>query len=382
MSGRRPRFAVIGAGFSGAAVARTLADAGAGDVVVYEARDHVAGNCHTARDAHTGVMVHRYGPHIFHTSRPEVWAWVNRFGGFSAYTNRVKAVTARGVFSLPINLLTLNQFFGLRLNPAEAQRFLATLGDTSITHPRNFEEQALRLVGRELYECFFAGYTRKQWGVDPQQLPASILQRLPVRTSYDDNYYSDPHQGLPLDGYTALITRALDHPAITVELGVSGGAALLDRFDHVLCSGPVDAFFGHVHGRLRYRTLDFEWLRTTGDLQGNPVLNHCEPEVPYTRVTEHKHFTPHEPHDDTVVCREYPRDHTLDDIPYYPLRLEPDKASLARYQALAAGEPRVSFFGRLGTYRYLDMDACVGEALALARQLLARRGLPLPESAP
>lgn len=376
---RRRRVAIVGAGFSGAVVARRLADAGFGDVLVLDERDHVAGNCHTARDAETGVLVHRYGPHIFHTSRPEVWAWVQRFGAFLPYVNRVRAITARGVYSLPINLLTLNQFFGLRMSPSEAARFLDGLGDRSITAPQSFEEQALALVGRELYEAFFEGYTLKQWGVHPRELPASILRRLPIRTSYDDNYYADPHQGLPVEGYTRLVERMLDHPDITVELGRRGTPALRERFDHVFWTGPLDAFFDHALGRLGYRTLDLEWIRARGDHQGNPVLNWCEASVPWTRSTEHKHFAPHERHEGTVVCREYSRAHDPGDVPYYPLGLEPDRALAARYQALAAGEPGLSFLGRLGTYRYLDMDACIGEALAVSAAFLARHGVPDPE---
>lgn len=374
----RRRIAVVGAGLSGAVVARRLADAGS-DVVVFEERDHVAGNCHTSRDPRTGVMVHRYGPHIFHTARPELWAWVNRYAPFQPYVNRVKAVTARGVYSLPINLLTLNQFFGLRLDPAEATRFLQELGDPTITTPRTFEEQALAWVGRELYEAFLEGYTRKQWGVHPRELPASILRRLPVRTNYDDNYYADPHQGIPTHGYTHFVERLLDHPAVTVELAHRAPPTLRERFDHVFWTGPLDAWFGHHLGRLRYRTLDFEWLHDVGDHQGNAVINYCEGSVPYTRVTEHAHLAPHERHDGTLVCREYAREKTPDDIAFYPLRLDADRALLERYRELAARERGVTFLGRLGTYRYLDMDACIGEALRTAADFLAHNGVDTPE---
>lgn len=378
----RRRIGIVGAGFSGAVLARRLADAGAGDVVVMDERDHVAGNCHTARDAGTGVLVHRYGPHIFHTSRPEVWAWVQRFGEFAPYVNRVRAITSRGVFSLPINLLTLNQFFGLRMSPPEAARFLDGLGDRAITNPQSFEEQALALVGRELYEVFFEGYTLKQWGVHPRELPASILRRLPIRTSYDDNYYADPYQALPVEGYTRLVERMLDHPDIAVQTGQRVGPEVRARFDHLFWTGPLDAFYGHTLGRLRYRTLDLEWITARGDFQGNAVLNWCEASVPYTRSTEHKHFAPRERHEGTVVCREYSREKGPDDVPYYPLGLEADRALAARYQALADAEPDVTFLGRLGTYRYLDMDACIGEAMAVAGRCLTRWGLPDPEARP
>lgn len=370
------RVVVVGAGFSGAAIARTLADSGAVEVLVLDEREHVGGNCYTRRDPATGVLVHQYGPHIFHTSRPEVWAWVNRFATLRPFVNRVKAVTARGVFSLPLNLLTLNQFFGRRMNPAEATTFLSGLGDRSIREPRNFEEKALSLIGRELYEAFFAGYTRKQWGVDPRELPASILQRVAIRTSYDDNYFSDPYQAMPEEGYTGLIERALDHPKIRVELGRRATPGL--DAEHLFWTGPIDAYYGHHLGRLRYRTLDFEWIRADGDYQGNAVLNWCEPEVPWTRVTEHKHFMPHEAHAGTIVCREYSRAKEPGDIAYYPLGLDQDKALLAAYQALAAREEGVTFAGRLGRYRYLDMEACIAEALDAARGFLARRGENTP----
>lgn len=235
--------AIAGAGFAGAIMARELAESGKYRVTVFDERDHVAGNCHTVRDVATGVMLHQYGPHIFHTSREDVWQYVNRFARFGPYTNRVKAVTRRGVFSLPLNLLTLNQFFGKQMNPTEAQEFVSRLGDPSIREPRNFEEQALKMMGRELYATFFYGYTKKQWGVEPTELPASILQRLPMRFNYDDNYYNSKHQGIPVDGYTALVERILDHRNIRVRLNERFAPELKREFVHVFFSGPMDSFF-------------------------------------------------------------------------------------------------------------------------------------------
>jgi UDP-galactopyranose mutase len=281
------------------------------------------------------------------------------------------------VFSLPINLLTINQFFGKKFSPAEAAKFIATVGDSSIEAPRTFEEQALASIGRELYECFFRGYTRKQWGVDPRELPASILKRLPIRFNYEDNYYVDPWQGIPTLGYTRLVERMLDHPAITLRLSTRALPAFRGEFDHVFWSGPIDGYFGRDLGALRYRTLDFEWFYEDGDHQGNAVLNYCEESVPFTRVTEHKHLAPFEQHTRTICCREYSRAAGPDDIPFYPLRLDQDKQLLRLYQRRALEENKVSFIGRLGTYRYLDMDACIDESLRVAAEFLAhdaRRG--------
>jgi UDP-galactopyranose mutase len=368
--------AIAGAGFAGAVLARELVDSGRFAVTVYEERDHIAGNCHTSRDPKTGIMVHHYGPHIFNTDREDVWDYVNSLGEFGPYINRVKAVTARGVFSLPINLLTINQFFGTRFSPREAAEFVSTLGDQSIGEPASFEDQALKFLGREMYDNFFYGYTKKQWGVEPSQLPASILKRLPVRFNYDDNYYNTRFQGIPVDGYTALVAKILDHPSIEVRLAERFEPELKSQYDHVFFSGPMDGYFRYRLGRLQYRSLVFERFETTGDFQGNAVINYCEEEVPYTRVAEHKHFTPWESHDQTVCFREYSKLTDEGDVPYYPLRLTGDKKLLARYIELAEAEDGLTFIGRLGTYRYLDMHVVIGESLDLAQLCLAR---PLDE---
>jgi UDP-galactopyranose mutase len=379
---------IAGAGFAGAVLARELASRGGYRVEVFDERGHVGGSCHTERDPATGVMVHRYGPHIFNTSREDVWRYVNRFAEFGPYVNRVKAVTARGVYSLPINLLTINQFFGKAFSPREARAFVAGLGDRGIDEPRNLEEQALKFLGRALYENFFKGYTKKQWGVDPTDLPASILRRLPVRFNYDDNYYETRYQGIPREGYTALVSRILDHPGIRVRLGERLRRADASSFAHVFYSGPIDGYFDHKFGRLGYRTLRFERLDDVGDHQGNPVVNYCREDVPWTRVAEHKHFTPWESHERTVCYREYSDFAAPGDTPYYPLRLNGDKSLLDLYMKEAAAERGVTFIGRLGTYRYLDMHVVIGEALDLAEECLrpgsmddwpAFSGAPLPK---
>jgi UDP-galactopyranose mutase len=366
------KIAIAGAGFAGAVVARELAETGKYKIVVFESRPHLAGNCHTERDAATGVMVHQYGPHIFHTSREDVWNYVNRFAKFGPYTNRVKAVTARGVFSLPINLLTINQFFGKTFDPREAREFISSLGDSSIEEPKTFEDQALKFLGRELYENFFYGYTKKQWGVEPTELPASILSRLPVRFNYDDNYYVSRYQGIPVEGYTAIVEKILDHENIEVQLGEKFDPAYKDQFDHVFWSGPIDAYYNFELGRLQYRSLQFERFDAEGDYQGNPVINYCEARIPYTRITEHKHFAPWETHEKTVCFREYSKLAEPNDTPYYPLRLQKDKELLRQYMDRIQGEPNITFIGRLGTYRYLDMHVVIGESLDLAKTCLEK----------
>ncbi|MDH4541729.1 UDP-galactopyranose mutase [Sulfitobacter faviae] len=364
---------LVGAGLSGAVIGRTLAEAGH-QITIVEARDHIAGNCHTVRDADTGVMVHVYGPHIFHTDDEEVWDYVNKFETFLPYKNRVKTTSKGQVFSLPVNLHTINQFYGKTLRPDEARAFIEGQADTTITDPQTFEEQALRFVGPDLYEAFFKGYTIKQWGMSPQDLPASILKRLPVRFNYDDNYFFHRFQGMPENGYTAMVERILDHPAITVHLNTTFTRDQVSDYDHVYYSGPLDGFFDYELGRLGYRTLDFERFTYEGDYQGCAVMNYGEEDVPYTRITEHKHFAPWEEHEGSVCYREFSRACGEDDIPYYPIRQVKEKALLDEYEALVAGVENVTFVGRLGTYRYLDMDVTIREALDVARAHLAQIG--------
>jgi UDP-galactopyranose mutase len=355
---------VAGAGFSGAVIARELAEHGH-RVTVFESRDHVAGNCHTVRDVQTGVMVHVYGPHIFHTRFEHVWRYITRFGEMRPYNHRVMATVKGRVYSLPINLLTINQFFGAAMGPAEAAAFVQGR-TTTVPTPVTFEEQGLAFVGPELYEAFFEGYTRKQWGTDPADLPASILQRLPLRFSYDDSYFNHPFQGIPANGYTPIVEAILDHPAIDVRLETALARSALDAFDHVVWTGPIDDFFDYEHGRLAYRTLDFERETHAGDVQGCAVMNFCDADVPYTRITEHKHFAPWESHEESITYREFSRACEPGDIPYYPVRLVREKEQLLHYVALAKEAPAVTFVGRLGTYRYLDMDVTIKEALDAA----------------
>lgn len=359
---------IVGAGFSGAVIARELAEAGY-KVTVFEKRNHVAGNCHTEVDPETGVMVHVHGPHIFHTDDNEVWNYVNNYAEFMPYICQVKATTKGNVYSLPINLLTINQFFNKTFSPKEAEEFIKTLSEP-VAEIKSFEDQALHFLGRDLYEAFFQGYPLKQWGLHPSVLPASILKRLPVRFSYNDNYFNHRHQGIPRTGYTTLIEKIFKHGNISVNLGRNLEAGDADLYDHVFYSGPLDEWFGHRAGRLGYRTLRFEASRHSGDYQGCAVMSYPDEDVPYTRVTEHKHFTPWENHEKTIVFHEYSSYCRPGDTPYYPIRLVDEKAMLSDYIELARQEKNVSFVGRLATYRYLDMDVTVGEALRAAREFL------------
>ncbi|MEI6491860.1 MAG: UDP-galactopyranose mutase [Verrucomicrobiota bacterium] len=383
-------FLVVGSGFSGAVLARQLVEKLDCRVEVVDERPHIGGNCHTERDPASGILVHKYGPHIFNTDSELVWKFVNAHGDFRPFVNRVKACTARGMFSMPINLLTINQFFGKTMAPDEARKFISALGDSSISNPQNFEEQALKMLGRDLYDTFFKGYTMKQWGCDPKALPASVLQRLPVRFNYDDNYYSKKYQGIPAGGYTEVIRSILDHPRITVRLNtpfrVSSFSPQVSSFSQIFYTGPIDAFFHYSDGRLGYRTVSFERIETDAeDFQGNAVINYPDLSVPWTRIHEHKHFAPWERHEKTVAFREFSKETAPDDIPYYPKRLAEDKKILQKYRALAEAFPispsgfPLSFLGRLATYRYMDMEAVIAEALDFADAFVASVGSGSPK---
>jgi UDP-galactopyranose mutase len=366
----KQHIAVVGAGFSGSVIAHRLAVEG-NTIEVFEAREHLGGNCHTERDAATGVLVHVYGPHIFHTANERVWRFVNQFAEFMPFVHRVKAIAHERVYTLPINLLTINQFFGKVMGPQEAQCFIASLADTSIINPQTFEEQALVLVGRELYEAFLKGYTLKQWGYHPSQLPASILKRLPLRFNYDDNYFNHPYQGIPKQGYTSIVEKLLDRKNIKIHMRTSFLSTYKNDFDYVFYSGPMDAWFGYVEGRMAYRTLDFEILRAEGDFQGTAVLNYCDASIPWTRISDYKHFAPWEEHAKTVVFKEFSRPCGTQDIPYYPIPLTEEGTQLKKYRDLIRKEKKVTFLGRLGTYQYLDMDVTIKEALVAADRFIA-----------
>ena len=363
-------FLVVGAGFSGAVVARELAEQNH-KVKVIDQRSHIAGNCYTQRDDNTQVMEHVYGPHIFHTDNEEVWEYINQHGCFKPYINRVKTTYQNKVYSLPINLHTINQFYQKAFNPQQAQAWIASIANQDIDSPKNFEEQALKFIGKDLYHAFFKGYTKKQWGCDPTELPASILKRLPVRFNYDDNYFAHKYQGIPEHGYTPIIASILAHTNITLELNTSFHLQMRDEVDHIIWTGQLDQWFNYSLGRLGYRTLDFEKHEVEGDYQGTAVMNYGDEEIPYTRISEHKHFTPWEKHKKSIYFKEYSRACEDGDIPYYPIRMVNDKQRLKQYFKHAENEQNITFVGRLGTYRYMDMDVTIAEALNTAQSILS-----------
>ncbi|WP_010136859.1 UDP-galactopyranose mutase [Ochrovirga pacifica] len=361
---------IVGAGFSGAVIAQQLSEQGY-EIDLIDERSHIGGNCYTERDAETDVMVHKYGPHIFNTDNKEVWDYIQKYCEMIPYVNRVKAKSNDKIYSLPINLHTINQFYDKAFTPEEAREFIKTIGDRSIVQPKNFEEQALKFIGKDLYKAFFYSYTKKQWGCEPSELPASILKRLPIRFNYDDNYYANPYQGIPRDGYTAIFDKLLEHENINVQLNTKYDASYsTNEYDHVFYSGPIDAFFEYKFGRLSYRTVYFEKGVAEGDYQGNAVINYTDDSVPFTRVHEHKHFTPWESHKKTTYFTEYSKETEPDDVPYYPKRLPKDLNVLEKYQNEAEKLKKYTFVGRLATYRYMDMHHVINEALDVARAFI------------
>ncbi|MFH0223148.1 UDP-galactopyranose mutase [Vibrio furnissii] len=367
---------IVGAGFSGATIARKLAEQNF-KVTVIDERKHIAGNCFDERDSKTGINVHVYGPHIFHTDNLNVWDFVNQFGAFKPYITRVKATAKGHVYSLPINLHTINQFYGKALTPNEAKELISNVSDSSIGEPKSFKDQAIKFVGHDLYETFFKGYPKKQWGLDTEEIPASVLKRLPVRFNYDDNYFNHQYQGIPEYGYTSIFENMLMHENIEVilnkEVGYNYILEQLDHtYEHVFFTGAVDKLYNYRFGMLQYRTLDFEKFYVEGDYQGCAVMSYCDEDVPYTRITEHKYFAPHEQHNDSVCYKEFSRLAEKKDIPYYPVRLTSGDALWEQYETLIKKETKITFVGRLATFRYMDMDVCINEALSVVNDYLEK----------
>lgn len=362
------KYLVIGAGFAGAVIAEQLAQDSNNRILIIDERNHIGGNCFTERDKETNITIHKYGPHIFHTNNKTVWEYIQEFCEMVPFTNRVKSIYQGKVYSLPINLHTINQFFEKSLSPEEAKTFIDSKADHSINDPKNFEEQALKFIGNDLYKAFFYGYTKKQWGCEPTDLPASILKRLPVRFNYNDNYYNSQFQGIPKNGYTEIFENLLKSPNIELQLNTKFDSSFdLSGYDHVFYSGPIDAFYNFEFGRLSYRTVFFEKHIANGDFQGNAVINYADEDVPYTRIHEHKHFTPWEDHQQTVYFTEFSKETNSDDVPFYPKRLFDDMVIYEKYLEKANKEQKVSFVGRLATYRYLDMHQIIEDSLTLAK---------------
>ena len=372
-------YLVVGAGFAGSVMAERLAADAGKRVLVIDKRPHIAGNAFDHQDD-AGILIHQYGPHIFHTNSADIFDYLSRFTEWRPYTHRVLADVRRQLVPIPINRTTLNMLFGPSLETeAEAAAFLAARTEP-ITVIRSSEDVVIAAVGRELYETFFRGYTRKQWGIDPSMLDKSVTARVPTRTDTDDRYFTDRFQAMPRDGYTAMFARMLDHPNIDVELATSFEEAKgRFSFDQIVYTGPIDAFFDFRFGKLPYRSLRFEHVREDREwAQPVAVVNYPDEAVPYTRVTEYKHLTGQQA-PTTSLTYEYP---SAEGDPYYPIPRPENQALFKRYEALAEATSGVIFVGRLATYRYYNMDQVVGQALATYRRHIAEeRAAPPPEAA-
>ena len=371
------RYIVVGSGFFGSTVAERIANDLGQPVLVLEARPHLGGNSYSYADPVTGIEHHLYGSHIFHTRDLEVWNYVNRFAAFNHYRHRVLTRWRGETYFMPINLDTINRFYRRCMTPDEAGRFLAAeAAKAGISTPGNFEEKAISQIGKPLYEAFIRGYTSKQWGVAPASLSESILSRLPVRTSYHCDYFDDPYQGIPTSGYGAMFGVMLDHPLIAVRLNTNyfHVREALTPSATVIFSGAIDRFFDFRFGSLAWRSLRFETeVKAVDDFQGNAVVNYAEEDVPFTRIHEFKHYHPERRHleGQTLICREYPAPFFRDGEPFYPVGTADDQRLLSRYQELVSGlSGRVLFGGRLGAYRYYNMDQVIRQALDLYHQAI------------
>ncbi|TCJ22445.1 UDP-galactopyranose mutase [Nocardioides jejuensis] len=371
----QPDLVVVGSGFFGLTLAERCAAELDLKVLILERRPHIGGNAYSEFDAETGIEVHKYGTHLFHTSNERVWEYVNRFTAFTNYQHKVFGKFKGQVYSLPMNLALINSFFGKSHTPDEARALIAEqASEISTEDAKNLEEKAISLIGRPLYEAFIKGYTAKQWQTDPTELSAEIITRLPVRYNFDNRYFNDKYEGLPVDGYTAWLQRMADHPNIEVRLNVDFldpevNAEFKGKVP-IVYTGPVDEYFGNSEGRLSWRTVDLEQeILPVDDYQGTGVVNANDPEVPFTRELEFRHLHPEREASytkgKTLVVREYSRFAEADDEPYYPINTAEDREKLLKYRDLANKEPMVLFGGRLGTYKYLDMHMAIASALSM-----------------
>ena len=383
---------VVGSGFFGLTIAERVATQLGKRVLVVEKRGHIGGNAYSEAEPQTGIEIHRYGAHLFHTSNTRVWDYARQFTEFTDYQHRVFAMHGGQAYQFPMGLGLVAQFFGRYYSPDAARALIAEqAAEIDTADAQNLEEKAISLIGRPLYEAFVKGYTSKQWQTDPKELPASIINRLPVRYTFDNRYFNDAYEGLPVDGYTAWLTKMAADDRIEVRLNT-------DWFDvrdelradspaaPVIYTGPLDRYFNYVDGRLGWRTLDFELeVLQCADFQGTPVMNYNDQDVPFTRIHEFRHFHPERdyPHDKTVIMREYSRFADDEDEPYYPINTDADRAVLTAYRHRARAETsaaNVLFGGRLGTYQYLDMHMAIASALNMYDNILAphlRDGEPL-----
>lgn len=367
---------VVGSGLFGLTIAEQAATELGLKVALLDRRSHIGGNAYSEKEKQTGIEVHRYGAHLFHTSNERVWEYVNRFTEFTNYVHRVYTRHNGIVYPMPINLGTINQFFNAAYSPAEAKALIAEqAGELAGTDPQNLNDKGISLIGRPLYEAFIKHYTAKQWQTPPEELPASIISRLPVRYNYDNRYFNDKYEGLPVDGYAAWLERMAAHPNIEVHLNTDffepghqySRENVLGQIP-VVYTGPVDRYFDYAEGDLSWRTIDLEEeVLPIEDFQGCSVMNYPDADVPFTRIHEFRHFHPERDYtkDATVIMREYSRFANKGDEPYYPVNTSMDREKLLAYRDLAKGENNVLFGGRLGTYKYLDMHMAIGAALSM-----------------
>ena len=367
---------VVGSGLFGLTIAEQAATELGLKVALLDRRSHIGGNAYSEKEKQTGIEVHRYGAHLFHTSNERVWEYVNRFTEFTNYVHRVYTRHNGIVYPMPINLGTINQFFNAAYSPAEAKALIAEqAGELAGTDPQNLNDKGISLIGRPLYEAFIKHYTAKQWQTPPEELPASIISRLPVRYNYDNRYFNDKYEGLPVDGYAAWLERMAAHPNIEVHLNTDffepghqySRENVLGQIP-VVYTGPVDRYFDYAEGDLSWRTIGLEEeVLPIEDFQGCSVMNYPDADVPFTRIHEFRHFHPERDYtkDATVIMREYSRFANKGDEPYYPVNTSVDREKLLAYRDLAKGENNVLFGGRLGTYKYLDMHMAIGAALSM-----------------
>ncbi|HVW80163.1 MAG TPA: UDP-galactopyranose mutase [Mycobacteriales bacterium] len=361
---------VVGSGFFGLTVAERCATELGLKVRVIERRHHIGGNAYTEPESQTGIEVHMYGSHLFHTSNKRVWDYANLYSAFTGYRHHVYSKYRGRIYPMPINLGTICQYFEKAMSPDEARALVAEQAGDASAEANNLEEKAISLIGRPLYEAFIRGYTAKQWQTDPRELSAEIITRLPVRYTFDNRYFADTYEGLPVDGYTKWLERMAGHDNIEVQLGIDFFDIRKDIVGQVpiVYTGPLDAYFDHVEGTLGWRTLDLVTeVVATGDYQGTSVVNYADEDVPFTRIHEFRHLHPERdyyPDDASVIMREFSRVADASDEPYYPINTAEDRERLLKYRELAKREPQVVFGGRLGSYKYLDMHMAIGAALS------------------
>jgi len=374
---------IVGSGFFGLTIAERAASQLGKRVLVLDRRHHIGGNAYSEPEPETGIEIHKYGAHLFHTSNQRVWDYANQFTSFTGYQHRVFTVFKDQAYSMPVNLSTMCAYFGRHLTPDQARALVAEqAAEVDGKQAANFEEKAVSLVGRPLYEAFFRGYTAKQWQTDPTELPAAIISRLPVRYTFDNRYFNDTYEGLPADGYTAWLEKMAEHELIEVRLNtdwfdVRADITAANPDAPIVYTGPLDAYFDNAEGELGWRTLDFEQeVLPVGDFQGTPVMNYADTDIAYTRIHEFRHFHPERdyPTDKTVIMREFSRFAETGDEPYYPINTAEDRTKVAAYRKLAHAETQrrnVLFGGRLGTYQYLDMHMAIASALSMFDNTLA-----------